>query len=254
MEYVASLSYGKDSIAMLWVIKLLGLPLDRIVHIEIMATPDIPADLPPMVEFKKFVDRWILREFNIVVEHIHAPLSYEEWFYAKFQTGKRRGTIYGFPFQRGAWCNDRLKVRPLRQFAGKKYTQYVGIAADEPERLERLDGTNKTAPLALADWTEQQAYDWCKSNNLLSPIYADSARGGCWFCHNQDVNQLRILRRKYPSHWRILLKWDKDSPVKFKAHGQSVADFERRFAAEDMGLVPSDKTFRWSMLEVLNGN
>lgn len=49
MKYIASLSYGKDSIAMLEVIKQNKLPLDRIVHAEIMATPNIPADLPEMM-------------------------------------------------------------------------------------------------------------------------------------------------------------------------------------------------------------
>ena len=48
MQYIASLSYGKDSIAMLEVIKRYHIPLDRIIHVEIMATKTIPADLPPM--------------------------------------------------------------------------------------------------------------------------------------------------------------------------------------------------------------
>ena len=56
MEYIASISYGKDSLAMLEVIYQNNLPLDRIVHVEIMATKDIPADLPPMMEFKAKAD------------------------------------------------------------------------------------------------------------------------------------------------------------------------------------------------------
>ena len=60
MQYIASISYGKDSLAMLDVIKRHCLPLDRIVHVEIMATKDIPADLPPMMEFKKKADKIIL--------------------------------------------------------------------------------------------------------------------------------------------------------------------------------------------------
>ena len=47
-EYVLSLSYGKDSLACLFAIKLLGWPLDRIIHAEVWATDDIPADPPPM--------------------------------------------------------------------------------------------------------------------------------------------------------------------------------------------------------------
>lgn len=71
-EYVLSLSYGKDSIACLEAIKLLGLPLDRIVHAEVWATDTIPADLPPMVEFKAKADKIILERYGIEVEHLCA--------------------------------------------------------------------------------------------------------------------------------------------------------------------------------------
>ena len=85
---------------------------------------------------------------------------------------------------------------------------------------------------------------------ILSPIYTSSARGGCWYCHNQSVNQLRILRHNYPELWALMLKWDEDSPVTFKADGHTVHDFDRRFELEDMGLLsPDDKVFRWAMLD-----
>ena len=71
-QYVLSLSYGKDSLACLEAIRILGLPLDRIVHAEVWATDTIPADLPPMVEFKKKADEIILKRYGIVVEHICA--------------------------------------------------------------------------------------------------------------------------------------------------------------------------------------
>lgn len=76
-EYVLSLSYGKDSIACLEAIKLLGYPLDRIVHAEVWATDTIPADLPPMVEFKKRADQQILDRYGITVEHICASRAVE---------------------------------------------------------------------------------------------------------------------------------------------------------------------------------
>ncbi len=71
-EYILSLSYGKDSIACLEAIKLLGYPLDRIIHAEVWATDTIPADLPPMVEFKNYADQIILDRYGIEVEHICA--------------------------------------------------------------------------------------------------------------------------------------------------------------------------------------
>ena len=71
-QYVLSISYGKDSLACLGAIEKLGLPLDRIVHAEVWATQDIPADLPPMVEFKKKADKIILDRWGIQVEHFCA--------------------------------------------------------------------------------------------------------------------------------------------------------------------------------------
>ena len=90
---------------------------------------------------------------------------------------------------------------------------------------------------------------WCEDNDLLSPIYTTATRGGCWFCHNQGVDQLRLLRKNYPEYWSLLLKWDNDSPVTFKADGHTVHDYDRRFQLEDELLIPIDRPFRWSMLE-----
>lgn len=123
--------------------------------------------------------------------------------------------------------------------------QYVGIASDEPERLARLDGVAKISPLAAAGWDEAKCRRWCEENGLLSPIYTTSTRGGCWFCHNQGVDQLRILRRIYPDLWQIMLRWDADSPVTFKANGHTVHDYDKRFQLEDAGLIDPDKRFLW---------
>ena len=64
-EHILSLSYGKDSLACLSAIEQLGWPLDRIIHAEVWATDTIPADLPPMVEFKAKADRIIKERWGI---------------------------------------------------------------------------------------------------------------------------------------------------------------------------------------------
>lgn len=249
MEYIASISYGKDSLAMLEVIKRNGLPLDRIITVEVMATKDIPADLPPMMEFKAKADAIILKRYGISVEHLTAPKAYEDYFYYKCNGKKsiNAGKIYGFPLQKGNWCNSRLKVDVLDRIQKGAIT-YIGIAADEPSRFHTLSET-KRSPLVEYDWTEAMCREWCKANDLLSPIYTTSLRGGCWFCHNQGINQLRKLRKNYPELWALLLKWDKDSPVTFKADGHTVRDFEKRFAMESKAKVPIGRTFKWNLLE-----
>lgn len=250
IEYVLSLSYGKDSLACLGAIEELGLPLDRIVHAEVWATDTIHGDLPEMVEFKKKADKIILDRYGIEVEHIRADRTYEECFYLitggmkKESKSKNAGLIYGFPYRMGQWCNSRLKVGVLNSIKG---IQYIGIASDEPTRFHNLND-KKRSPLVEAGWTEEICRKWCEDNDLLSPIYTTATRGGCWFCHNQAIDQLRLLRKNHPDLWALLLKWDIDSPVSFKSDGHTVHDFDKRFEAEEKGLVPADRKFRWKML------
>lgn len=247
-QRVLSLSYGKDSLACLGAIEQLGLPLDRIIHAEVWATDTIPADLPEMVEFKEKADAIIKDRYGIEVEHISSEVSYEEQFYKRrFNKKKEIDCIYGFPCIRGAWCNDRLKTGLLNKI-NKGNICYIGIASDEPNRFHNLTD-EKISPLVEAGWAEDMCREWCIKNDLLSPIYTTATRGGCWFCHNQSISQLRLLRKNYPELWRLLLKWDTDSPVSFKPDGHTVHDFDLRFRIEDEGLIDPKATFRWSMLD-----
>ena len=234
---------------MLEIIKQHDMPLDRIVHVEIMATDTIHADLPPMMEFKAKADRIIKERYGIEVEHLHAKVSYEEQFYKVRRGRTNDGIIYGFPIVRVCnWCNSVLKTDPLKKLERSGATMYIGIAADEPNRFHNITD-RKRSPLVEYGVVESEARQIAESLDLLSPIYTQSARGGCWFCHNQSVNQLRLLRKQYPEYWALMLKWDKDSPVTFKADGHTVHDYDKRFQAEDEGLLTAnDKTFRWDML------
>ena len=257
---VLSLSYGKDSLACLGACEQLGIEIDRIVHAEVWATDTIPADLPPMVEFKKKADKTIKERWGIEVEHICAlnpqgqVLTYEDMFY---HHNKAKNQIQGFPISvnRGNWCTRLKQLRSqtvqVEREQSSQIVQILGIAADEPKRIERHSKRdNVILPLVEIGWTEAMCREWCEQNDLLSPIYTTATRGGCWFCHNQGVDQLRLLRQNYPDLWALLLKWDNDSPVSFKPDGHTVHDFDRRFQAEDDGLIiPNDRTFRWSQID-----
>lgn len=107
----------------------------------------------------------------------------------------------------------------------------------------------KKSPLVELGWTEEDCRRWCEENGLLSPIYATSTRGGCWFCPNQRVGQLRLLRRTYPKYWALMLEWDEISPVTFSPDGHTLNDFDRRFALEDAGIVSPDEPWKWSYLQ-----
>ena len=85
--HVARISYGKDSLKMLEVIQSRGLPLDQITTTDVWATETIPANLPPVQEFKDRMDQWIWDNYRIMVDHLCArnkdgsKRTYEQMFY-----------------------------------------------------------------------------------------------------------------------------------------------------------------------------
>ena len=98
MEYILSLSYGKDSLACFGACEILGWPIDRVVTAEVWATDTLPADLPPMVEFKDHADRIIKERWGIEVEHIRCRNTYQDMFYRRKSTmaKKNPGQIRGW--------------------------------------------------------------------------------------------------------------------------------------------------------------
>lgn len=167
-EYVLSLSYGKDSIACIFAIKALGWPLDRIVHAEVWATDTIPADLPPMVEFKAKADEIIFNLTGIRVEHLCATrngekLTYEKLFYhiPKRKPGGKFSddSAAGFPYTKGAWCNDRLKTNPLDAVSGIGGGQSQGSLTD---REHGATGISKSQPCEQPCGFPFTIGSWCK--------------------------------------------------------------------------------------------
>lgn len=251
-----SLSYGKDSLACLGAIEELGWPLNEIVHAEVFATDTILADLPPMVEFKKKADAIIKERWGIEVRHVSPGQTYSNVFYrtrTKSRKGKN-GEIYGWPGIKSNWCTTELKIKALKKTKTDGELIYLGIAADEPDRIEKHKSENNVKmPLVEAGWTEAMCREWCAKNDLLSPIYTTATRGGCWFCHNQTVDQLRMLRKNYPEYWELMLKWDCDSPEFTYFSGKhKIIDYERRFQMEELGLAKKGRRFRWPEINQVN--
>ena len=234
MKYVASLSFGKDSMAMLIKIKELGLPLDEVIYVDIMFDDDTSGETPEMASFITKAEKILKEKFNVEVTHLRG-VTFKEQFYKIKQRGKHIGDNYGFPYTIGAWCNDRLKMQPIKEYMRKQkeqIIQYVGIAYDEPERYERLNHETHIAPLYDLKITEKEAMEICKKYDLLSPIYKTSFRGGCWFCPKQRLSQLKWLYEEHNDLWNTLKDMEKDSLNTFKPN-TTLKDLEERFENDD---------------------
>ena len=232
VKHLVSFSGGKDSSAMLIRMVEEGMPIDDIIFVKVMATPTIGGDFPEMYEYIEQMEDYIHRKITI----IPSPVSFDEIFHQRFMSGVNEGDMYGFPVTIGAWCNERLKVRAINQYYKQygEHIRYLGIAADEPERLIRLQD-NFRAP--LADWgmREKDCTEFLKVRNMVNPLYTKFKRLGCWFCVKQSLESLRVLRHDYPEYWNMLLAWDLKSPRTFRPD-YTVRQLECKFAAEDCQL------------------
>lgn len=230
VKYIASCSFGKDSLAMLIKIKELGLPLDEVIYCDIRYDENLSGEMPKMAEFIPKAEKILKEKFDIEVTHLRG-VTFIEQFYKVKQKGNHIGDNYGFPYLIGAWCNDRLKMQPIRKYLNSqedKIIQYVGIAYDEPERYERLNHETHIAPLYDLKITENEAMEICMKYDLVSPIYSDSFRGGCWFCVKQSLKQLEFLYKNYPKLWSKLRDLEKDSFNTFKPR-KTLEELEERF-------------------------
>jgi 3'-phosphoadenosine 5'-phosphosulfate sulfotransferase (PAPS reductase)/FAD synthetase len=232
-KYIASLSFGKDSLAMLIKIKELGLPLDEVIYCDIRFDENLSGEMPLMAEFIPKAEKILKEKFNIEVKHLRG-VTFKEQFYKIKQRGKHIGDNYGFPYTIGAWCNDRLKIAPIKKYLksfDEPVIQYVGIAYDEPERYEKLNHETHIAPLYDLKIIENEAMEICKKYDLLSPIYESSFRGGCWFCVKQGIKQLKYLYNTYPNLWNLLIEMEKDSFNTFRPK-QTLKELEEKFKKE----------------------
>ena len=233
MKYIASCSFGKDSLAMIIKIKELGMPLDEVLYCEINFDEETSGETPEMYAFIKKAEKILLDKYGIKVKHIKGT-TFKEQFYKVKKKGKHIGNNYGFPYVIGAWCNDRLKMQPIKKYYAsikEPYKCYIGIAYDEPKRYERLDKEKYIAPLYDLKITEKEAMEICRKNDLLSPIYETSFRGGCWFCIKQNLKQLKWLYETHNDLWNKLKEMEKDSFNTFKIN-YTIEQLEEKFKKE----------------------
>ena len=82
-------------------------------------------------------------------------------------------------YQRPEACGTQedFSSGSLARGAGINIVQYLGIAADEPKRIQRHTKPGILMPLVELGWDEAYCRSWCESRGLLSPIYSQATRG-----------------------------------------------------------------------------
>lgn len=232
--YIASCSFGKDSIATILLASEHGEPLDRVVFAEVMFDNErgISGEIPEHIEWVYGTAIPKLENMGVKVDVVRAKKDYVTVCNTLLKSGKKAGQKYGVQSSFPCYANSELKLSPIRRYLSryrKQYdiVQYIGIAIDETKRLKRLDGVKKISLLAKYGITEQSAMNLCKSYNLLSPLYSMGYRGGCWFCYNANKERYIHIRKNYPEFWQGLKNLYYDTDSLYMKYNKTFAQVER---------------------------
>lgn len=237
MKFIASVSFGKDSLAMLLKLLELGYPLDEVVYFDIGVEFDsIRHNAEKMG--KILTDKKI--SFTIL-----EPKEPFIWCMTEKPVAKRDGTLQcGYK-----WCGGctrwgtTLKLDAIRD-NNKKYgdemiAEYVGVAADERKRINRERGGNrvKIYPLVELEMTESDCLQYCYShgwhwNENGYELYDLLDRVSCKYCKNKNLKELRNIYHFMPDIWQELKELQDKVQMPFKG-GKTIHDLEARFASED---------------------
>lgn len=249
--YIASCSFGKDSIATILLALEHGEPVDRVVFSEVMFDHErgISGEIPEHIEWIYDTAIPKLRNMGVHVDVVRAERDYCYFFANAVGGGYMQGRFTGFRSAANVlsigiaksiqYANTSQKLQGGGHLRAKtNIVQYIGIAADEPRRLAKLT-ENKISLLAKYGYTEQMAKRLCANHGLLSPIYATGTRGGCWFCPNCRLQHFVNLRHNHPELWAELVELSLTPNLcsyGFK-YGKTVQEIEQQMDWEERQLT-----------------
>ena len=208
MRYLASCSFGKDSLATILLAKKHGEPLDEAVYCEVMFDKTISGEVPEHRDFIYTKGIPALERMGIKVTVLRGKKTYVDLFTGRITRGPKKGMLRSFPVCGKCYVQRDCKLRPILRYQKTlppDTVQYIGIAKDEQDRLLRLEG-RQVSLLEKYNCTEQDAKELCRQAGLLSPIYEFAGRGGCWFYPNAKRKELRHLYDHHPDLWARMLE------------------------------------------------
>lgn len=229
-RYIASVSFGKDSLAMLLLLIEHDFPLDEVVFydtgMEFNAIYHIRDKILPLLNEKKIK---------------YTELKPREPFlFTAFErvVHKKDGTISkGY-----SWCGGRCrwgtsaKISAIEKYCRGAY-EYIGIASDEQKRIQKERKDTKLLPLVTLGMTEAKCLSYCRSkgfswNEEGVDLYNILSRVSCWCCANKNLKELKQYFLYLPKYWQKLKDFQKRTTRPMKGKGKGIFELEERFKME----------------------
>lgn len=211
--YIASCSFGKDSLAMILRLIEENKPLDEVVFydtgMEFEAIYKVRDKILPLLAEKGVKYTELKPDRPFIYDMLERPKIK--------RTGEK---VCG-----DGWCGGACrwgtfaKQRALNKYCGNNYT-YIGLAVDEQRRLTNLE-EHKYSPLAEWGMTEKDCLEYCYSKGYFweqngIELYSILDRVSCWCCCNKNKKELYNIWRYLPQYWERLkeLQSKIDRPMK----------------------------------------
>ncbi|WP_274542576.1 phosphoadenosine phosphosulfate reductase family protein [Eggerthella sinensis] len=206
--HIASVSWGKDSLAMLHLLIDRGMPLDEVVFYDTGAEfraiyAERDATLP------------LLRERGIAYTELRPRDPFFYNMLVRPVRSRATGEVHAYGY---GWCggvcrwgtSEKTAAIDKHAKAMGATVQYVGIASDETARLAKKRYDHIAHP--LADWgmTEadclaacyERGHEWSEGGMRLYDVLD---RVSCWCCRNKNQRELKAIHDHLPDYWQRLL-------------------------------------------------
>lgn len=230
---------------------MLLLMIERGLPIDLVLTADTGMEFPEMYRHWDRVEQYLFQKRGLKLTILRHPKGFEWLMFdepkTKLSSLENRALLgvppygNGWPGVKVRWCTGQLKThlltKEVNRLKGEYHAlHYVGIAADEPDRIRQ-----EQYPLVEWGTTEQQALQICYAHGFdWNGLYELYGRCSCWCCPLQRIGELRTLRRHHPQLWARLREMDSRALSQFGRGplGQfkkdwTVEELERRFAYEE---------------------
>jgi len=228
-RYIASVSFGKDSLAMLLLLMAKSYPLDEVVFydtgMEFQAIYDTRDMVIPLLQQKGVKYTELQPKVPFLYKMFKKPVC---------KRGTKEIHKYGYSWCGGAcrWGTTE-KLQALEKYCKGAY-EYVGLAADEVKRLQKERKGNKNFPLSEWGMTERNCRKYCYKKGFKwvedgIELYRILSRVSCWCCGNKNLKELRLIYIHLPKYWDRLKKLQSRTDRPMKGDGKSVFDLEKRF-------------------------
>lgn len=232
MKYIASVSFGKDSLAML--LKL----IENQEHIDSVVFYDTGMEFDAIYKTRDQVLPLLdYHNINFVTLHPKEPFLYS-MLERKVKYRNKDGFHYGYE-----WCGGSCrwgttaKLRAIQSYKkslNDYVVDYVGIAADESSRFCKAQQEGKILPLVDYNMTESDCLQFCYDkgyswNENGVRLYDVLDRVSCWCCRNKNLKELYNIYRYLPTYWNKLKELQLQISTPFKGNGKSIFELEERF-------------------------